>query len=884
MNKTTSEIRQDFLKFFQNKGHIILPGSSLVPEDDSTLLFTNAGMNQFKEIFLGQKKINHSRVVTVQNCLRTGGKHNDLENVGYTSKHHTFFEMLGNFSFNDYFKEEAIQYAWELLTSKKWFNIPEDKLWVSVYKNDYESYKIWKNIIQIPPERIIRIGDKNNCKYNSDNFWQMGDTGPCGPSTEIFYNYSDKLIKNSLEFFKNEGNCFLEIWNIVFIEFNRISKTKIVHLPNKCIDTGMGLERISAVLQNVNSNYDIDIFQELIKNISMLTSIKDLNHVSLRIIADHIRSCAYIISDNIIPSNENRGYVLRRIIRRALRHGHKLGIKEKFFYKLVSTLIKVMGENSDILKKKKEKIKKILKMEEIQFSYTLDKGLKILDDEIKKANSNTLSGETLFYLYDTFGFPIDLTSDVCREKNIKIDYISYKLLKEKQKRESSRKNKFYKNYNNSIIVNDKCLFEGYNKHKTKSVVRYIFIKNQLVKKIMKNETGIIFLDKTTFYGESGGQIGDIGELYNKNSRFIVENTKRYGKSIGHIGKLIIGEIKVHDCISSQINQNYRHSIQINHSATHLLHAALRETFGDDVFQKGSLVSDTHLRFDFSCFKTIKTSHIQKIEHIINMKIRDNILIKAQMLNLEEAKKKKAMCLFENKYSSKVRTVFIKDFSIELCGGTHTKRTGDIGLFKIFSQSSVSSGIKRIEAKTGQKAIAYLHEKDNNIQDISFLLNCNSACIKDKITKLINKTKQLENKIIDFQNKENAKNIKKLVKNANEIKGIKFISHIFHNYEHKLLRTIVNQLKKELKNIVIILVNIIDNHFTIVIGVSKNLINHITAKNIINIIMKKIKGNGGGKEEIAEGGGINTKKLPIILNSMQSWINVKLKNKDDFLIY
>ncbi|QCI22256.1 alanine--tRNA ligase [Buchnera aphidicola] len=881
MNKTTNEIRQKFLNFFERKGHVILPSSSLIPHNDSTLLFTNAGMNQFKEFFLGQKKICYPRIATAQHCLRTGGKHNDLDNVGYTSKHHTFFEMLGNFSFSDYFKKEAIEYAWELLTSKNWFNIPKNKLWISVYKDDYETYEIWANIIQIPTERIIKIGDKNQSKYNSDNFWQMSDTGPCGPSTEIFYDYGDKPITNSVEFLENKNDRFIEIWNIVFIEFNRISKTKIVSLPNKSIDTGMGLERISAVLQNVNSNYDIDIFQELIKKVALFSCVKDLNNISLKIIADHIRSCAYIIAEDIIPSNENRGYVLRRIIRRALRHGHKIGIKKRFFYKLVDVLIQVMGTSANILKEKKEQIEEILKTEEIQFYQTLDKGLKILNHELKKTKNTILSGETAFYLYDTFGFPIDLTADICRERNIKIDYINYKLLKEKQKKQSNIKNKFHKDYSNTVIINDTCLFEGYKKHKTASVIKHIFVKNQAVQEILINETGIIFLDTTTFYGESGGQVGDIGELYHKNSRFIVEDTKKYGNTIGHIGKIILGKMQINDNVYTKIDKNYRHSIQLNHSATHLLHATLRKIFGKNVHQKGSLVNSTYLRFDFSYSKPIKLSEIQEIEHIINMKIRDNILIKTKKLTLEEAKKKNAMCLFENKYDSIVRVVFINnDFSIELCGGTHTKRTGDIGLFKITSQSSISSGIKRIEAKTGQKAIDYLHEKDNNIKDISLILNCNQYHIKEKIHQIIKQTKELEKKIINFQQQESLDYVKTLIKHANDIKGIKFISNIFYNYEHKLLRIIVDKLKKELKKTIVILINIVKNRFTIIIGVTENLTNDVTAISIMNIIMKKIHGNGGGKKEIAEGGGINTKQLPMILNHIQLWINTQLKNKKE----
>ncbi|QCI23928.1 alanine--tRNA ligase [Buchnera aphidicola (Macrosiphoniella sanborni)] len=877
MNRTTSKIRQDFLNFFKEKKHIILPSSPLVPYNDSTLLFTNAGMNQFKEIFLGYKKTDYSRVATVQRCLRTGGKHNDLENVGYTSRHHTFFEMLGNFSFNDYFKKEAIEYAWELLTSQKWFNIPKNKLWVSVYHEDDETYQIWKDIIKIPSQRIIKIGDNNQNQYDSENFWQMGDDGPCGPCTEIFYDYGNN-INNTTDFFKNNNHRFIEIWNIVFIEFNRISKTNIIPLKKKSIDTGMGLERIASILQNVSSNYDIDIFQDLKKNISQLSKIKDLNHPSLQIIADHVRACAYIISDNIIPSNEHRGYVLRRIIRRALRHGHKIGIKDNFFYKLVSVVIKVMGDTSAILKQKQKKIEEILKLEETQFSYTLEKGLKILKFEIKKIHNNILPGETAFYLYDTFGFPIDLTADVCREKNIKIDYNEYELVKNKQKKQSIINQKFYKSYNDNIIINHTCTFEGYKKNHTKSLVKYIFVNNKSVKKILKNETGIIFLNTTPFYPESGGQIGDIGEIYNKNCSFIVKNTKKYGNSIGHFGTLLSGKIEIDQYIYTKINQNYRNAIQLNHSATHLLHAALRNILGEHVNQKGSLVTDNYLRFDFSYHPTIEIFQIQKIEHMINMYIRHNFLIKTQILSLEEAKKKNAIALFENQYNSIVRVVFINNISIELCGGTHTKRTGDIGVFKITSQSSIASGIKRIEAVTGKQAIYYLHKKDNYIKDLSIVLKCNNSDIKNKVENLKNRISCLENQIINLQKKEHTYYIKKLFKKCLDIKGTKFLTHIFYDYEHKFLRVIIDELKKTLEKTIIILVNVINNRFTFVIGITKNLLNYITAINIMEIIIEKTNGKGGGKKEIAEGGGIYTQKLIIVLNDIKSWIDEQLNKK------
>ncbi|QCI18934.1 alanine--tRNA ligase [Buchnera aphidicola] len=880
MKNTTNEIRQKFLKFFEKKGHTILPSSSLIPANDSTLLFTNAGMNQFKDFFLNTEKKKYSRITTAQRCLRTGGKHNDLENVGYTERHHTFFEMLGNFSFDDYFKKEAIMYAWELLTSKEWFNINKNKLWISVYKDDEETYNIWLNVIKVPAERIIRIGDKNNTKYNSENFWQMGDTGPCGPCTEIFYNYNIKKHYNSNDFLENKNEYFIEIWNIVFIEYNRISSTKLIPLKYKSIDTGMGLERIASVLQNVKSNYEIDIFQKLIHNISHFSNIKNLNNISLKIISDHIRSCIFLIYENIIPSNEHRGYILRRIIRRMLRHAYKIGIKKNFFYKIAPVLIEKLSENFKFLKEKEKKIKEILKIEEIQFSETLEKGLKILNTEINKTSNKKISGKTVFHLYDTFGFPVDLTLDICREKKIKVDLNSYYLEKEKQKKQSNIGNKFYENYNNIININDNCIFEGYKKNIITASIKYIYVNKNSVSSISEGEDGIIFLDKTSFYPESGGQIGDIGELYYKNSRFIVENTKKYGNTIGHIGKVIIGTFKINNVLYTKINKLHRHQIQINHSATHLLHSALRNILGEVVAQKGSLVTNTRLRFDFSYPKILNLSDIQKIENIVNTEIQKNNLIKAQNCSLEEAKKKKAIALFENKYDSIVRVVFIKNFSIELCGGTHTTRTGNIGLFKIIEHSSISSGIKRIEAITGFKAIKFLHDQENNIKNISISLKTKSTNIKEKIEKLIIKIKYLENKVNMLQAKENRYQIKKMIKNIENIKGAKLLINTFKNYDYQSLRSIIDQLKKDLKSAIIILINKNNDNFNIITGVTKDLIEQITALEIIKNFIQHTNGKGGGKKEIAEGGGcLNIINLSKILKIIKSWINSKLKNKN-----
>ncbi|CAL4323867.1 alanine--tRNA ligase [Buchnera aphidicola] len=879
MNKTTDEIRDAFLSFFKQKGHVIIPSSSLVPNNDPTLLFTNAGMNQFKDIFLGKKQSCHSRVVTSQHCLRTGGKHNDIENVGYTTRHHTFFEMLGNFSFNDYFKKEAIIYAWELLTSPQWFNIPKNKLWISVYTDDKESYDIWSKVIKISPNHIFKIGDINHVKYNSDNFWQMGDTGPCGFCTEIFYDCQENDIHDNDNILENKKKYLIEIWNIVFIEFNRISEKNLIPLPTKSIDTGMGLERITSILQNVFSNYKTDIFKKLIKSISKFSPVKDLNHTSFKIIADHIRACVFIIADNIIPSNEHRGYILRRIIRRALRHGHKLGIKENFFYKLVPDVIKIMSAKNKILNSKEKIIKKTLQIEEIQFTQTLDKGLKLLKKEIKNTKNNVFNGEIAFYLYDTFGFPIDLTADICNEKKIKIDYEKYKKAKENQKKKSSSINKFYKNYNESIIVNyhDTCFFQGYDQNNIQTIVKKIFIHNTEVFEINPNQKGIIFLDKTSFYGESGGQVGDIGQLYNEKSMFQVENTKKYGNTIGHIGYLISGKIIVNDHICSKINQTYRNSIQLNHTAIHLLHAALRYYLGNDVFQKGSFVNDQYLRFDFSYSNHIHLSQLQNIEKIVNMKIRDNILIKIKHLSLEEAKKKKALALFDYYNKSSVRVVFINDFSIELCGGTHTTRTGDIGYFKIISYSSIASGIKRIEAVTAEQAINYLHEKENDIQDISIILKSNSTTVKDSIKKLINKVNILEKKNDHLQKKENKYLIKQIIQQIEYIQEVKIIIQTLNKYDRQILRKIIEQLHKEIKIGIIILINIKNNNFVVMSTVSKNLTHRIQANNIIKEILKKTNGKGGGNHEIAEGGGVNIKIIPLALKYIKLWIKTKLLN-------
>ena len=679
MSKSTAEIRQAFLDFYHSKGHQIVESSSLVPNNDPTLLFTNAGMNQFKDVFLGIDKRNYSRATTSQRCVRAGGKHNDLENVGYTARHHTFFEMLGNFSFGDYFKHDAIQFAWELLTGENWFNLPKEKLWVTVYETDDEAFNIWADEVGVPRERIIRIGDNKGAPFASDNFWQMGDTGPCGPCTEIFYDHGDHIWGGPPGSAEEDGDRYIEIWNIVFMQFNRQSDGTMLPLPKPSVDTGMGLERIAAVLQHVNSNYDIDLFRTLIAETAKVTGATDLSSKSLRVIADHIRSCAFLVSDGVLPSNEGRGYVLRRIIRRAVRHGNMVGAKETFFYKLVAPLIDVMGSAADELKRQQSMVEQVLKTEEEQFARTLERGLAMLDDELSKLTGDTLDGDTAFRLYDTYGFPLDLTADVCRERNLKVDEIGFERAMEEQRRRARESSGFGADYNSMIRVDSASKFSGYDHNQQRSSVTALFRDGQAVDVLNAGEEGVVILNETPFYAESGGQVGDKGELTAQGVSFVVTDTQKYGQAIGHQGKVAQGSLKVGDSVEATIDEARRSRIRLNHSATHLLHAALRQVLGDHVSQKGSLVSDRNLRFDFSHFEAMKPEQIRQVEDIVNAQVRRNLPIETNIMDLDEAKAKGAMALFGEKYDESVRVLSMGDFSTELCGGTHARQTGDIGL-------------------------------------------------------------------------------------------------------------------------------------------------------------------------------------------------------------
>ncbi|HGN1674674.1 TPA: alanine--tRNA ligase [Proteus mirabilis] len=875
MSKSTAEIRQAFLDFFHTKGHQIVPSSSLVPNNDPTLLFTNAGMNQFKDVFLGLDNRPYSRATTAQRCVRAGGKHNDLENVGYTARHHTFFEMLGNFSFGDYFKHDAINFAWELLTGKEWFNLPKERLWVTVYATDDEAYDIWNKEVGVPAERIIRIGDNKGAPFASDNFWQMGDTGPCGPCTEIFYDHGDHIWGGPPGTPEEDGDRYIEIWNIVFMQFNRKSDGTMDPLPKPSVDTGMGLERITAVLQHVNSNYDIDLFRALIKSVAEVTNATDLANKSLRVIADHIRSCSFLVCDGVIPSNEGRGYVLRRIIRRAVRHGYMLGAKDTFFYKLVAPLIDVMAEAGKELKNQQEIVEKVLKTEEEQFARTLERGLQLLDEELEKLTGDTLAGETAFRLYDTYGFPLDLTADVCRERNIKVDEEGFELAMEEQRKRARESSGFGTDYNELIKVDSRSDFSGYDHNEQQGTINAIFHNGQTVTELKAGEEGIIFLDKTAFYAESGGQVGDKGLLIGKDSQFEVTDTQKYGKAIGHIGKVISGSFIVNHKINAVIDVARRDAIRLNHSATHLLHAALRQVLGTHVTQKGSLVNDKYLRFDFSHFEAVKPEQLREIEDIVNAQIRLNSPVVTELMDLEDAKQKGAMALFGEKYEERVRVLTMGDFSTELCGGTHAARTGDIGLFRIMSESGTAAGIRRIEAITGATAIESVHEQSDLISLVAHALKSGGSNLVEKIKTVQEKYRSLEKELQQLKDQQAAQESSSLGSQAKNVKGIKLLVRELNNVEPKMLRTMVDDLKNQLGSAIIVLSTISDGKVSLIVGVTKDLTAKIKAGELISFVAQQIGGKGGGRPDMAQAGGTDVEALPAALASVDEWVESHL---------
>ncbi|EEQ4633065.1 alanine--tRNA ligase [Escherichia coli] len=876
MSKSTAEIRQAFLDFFHSKGHQVVASSSLVPHNDPTLLFTNAGMNQFKDVFLGLDKRNYSRATTSQRCVRAGGKHNDLENVGYTARHHTFFEMLGNFSFGDYFKHDAIQFAWELLTSEKWFALPKERLWVTVYESDDEAYEIWEKEVGIPRERIIRIGDNKGAPYASDNFWQMGDTGPCGPCTEIFYDHGDHIWGGPPGSPEEDGDRYIEIWNIVFMQFNRQADGTMEPLPKPSVDTGMGLERIAAVLQHVNSNYDIDLFRTLIQAVAKVTGATDLSNKSLRVIADHIRSCAFLIADGVMPSNENRGYVLRRIIRRAVRHGNMLGAKETFFYKLVGPLIDVMGSAGEDLKRQQAQVEQVLKTEEEQFARTLERGLALLDEELAKLSGDTLDGETAFRLYDTYGFPVDLTADVCRERNIKVDEAGFEAAMEEQRRRAREASGFGADYNAMIRVDSASEFKGYDHLELNGKVTALFVDGKAVDAINAGQEAVVVLDQTPFYAESGGQVGDKGELKGANFSFEVEDTQKYGQAIGHIGKLAAGSLKVGDAVQADVDEARRARIRLNHSATHLMHAALRQVLGTHVSQKGSLVNDKVLRFDFSHNEAMKPEEIRAVEDLVNTQIRRNLPIETNIMDLEAAKAKGAMALFGEKYDERVRVLSMGDFSTELCGGTHASRTGDIGLFRIISESGTAAGVRRIEAVTGEGAIATVHADSDRLSEVAHLLKGDSNNLADKVRSVLERTRQLEKELQQLKEQAAAQESANLSSKAIDVNGVKLLVSELSGVEPKMLRTMVDDLKNQLGSTIIVLATVVEGKVSLIAGVSKDVTDRVKAGELIGMVAQQVGGKGGGRPDMAQAGGTDAAALPAALASVKGWVSAKLQ--------
>ncbi|MCR3756322.1 MAG: alanine--tRNA ligase/DNA-binding transcriptional repressor [Candidatus Westeberhardia cardiocondylae] len=875
MKKNISEIRQMFFDFFEKKNHKIITGSSLIPENDTSLLFTNAGMNQFKDIFLEKIIPTNKRVVTSQYCIRAGGKHNDLENVGYTTQHHTFFEMLGNFSFGDYFKNEAIQFAWELLTSKKWFNLSKDKLFVTIHEQDYETYNIWKNKIGIPDKHIFLTKNK---KYNSENFWKMGDTGPCGPCTEIFYNNHKNIKNNNLTTITNiNKNQYIEIWNLVFIQFNQKNNKTLIPLSTPFVDTGMGLERITSIIQKVYSNYDIDIFRKLIFSISQILKINNLNHKSLYVLADHIRSCSFLINYGITPSSEGRGYVLRRIIRRAIRHGYALGVKDIFFYKLLKPLISIMNDTNNQLKKKQLKIEKILRTEEKQFIYILKRGIHILKKKLKNTKKNTITGKVAFNLYDTYGFPIDLTIEICKEHKTKVDIEELKKIMKKKCKNTRKKNLTHFKNIESQINQKPTKFLGYKKKECQGKIITLLKNNQETKIIYEKEEATVILDKTSFYGESGGQIGDSGILQSNNGTiFEVFNTKKYKNGIfAHIGILKNGKLILGEKLNAKINVKKRNLIQSNHSSTHLLYATLKKVLDKNIQKKGSFINEKYLHFDFTYSKSINNKQIYQIENIINKHIKKNIPIITKIITLNEnnINKKNTIKSLYDKYGKKIRILIIKNISTEFCCGTHANKTGDIKIFHIISEYSIASGVRRIKAITGETAIKSFYEKRKLIDNINEIINNNDEKI------ILNKIQKLQNFYYKYKKEIQKSQLKKYLQtnilsnnNIKKINGIRILSKNINNIDTKKLRIIAKNLKNKEKNMIIILTTKKKEKIIIIVCVTNDLINQIQANTIIYKIIQKIDGKGGGKKDFAEGGGNNIISLQDILSELKILIS------------
>jgi alanyl-tRNA synthetase len=865
---TSSEIRGSFLEFFRKNGHAVLPSSSLVPGNDPTLLFTNAGMVQFKDVFLGKELRDYSRAATAQRCVRAGGKHNDLENVGYTARHHTFFEMLGNFSFGDYFKREAIHFAWNFITGT--LGIPKDRLWVTVFQEDDEAERIWTEEIGIDPTRCTRLGEKSN-------FWSMGETGPCGPCSEIFYDHGAEIAGGPPGSPDEDGDRYVEIWNLVFMQYDRASDGVMVPLPKPSVDTGMGLERVAAVMQGVHSNYDIDLFRALIRSAAEVTGTDDLESSSLRVIADHIRACTFLIVDGVVPSNEGRGFVLRRIIRRAIRHGHKLGQTQPFFHKLVPTLVREMGAYYTELVTGEARASQILAQEESRFAETLTTGMALLDAETAKLTSTVIPGETAFRLHDTYGFPLDLTADVARERGLTIDQAGFDAAMEAQRVRASAASKFGSEQRGSVKLSGKTEFLGYDRLNDTGVVTSLIFDGATVDALRPGQEGQVVLDHTPFYAESGGQIGDAGGLAGATARFTVRDTQKIGASFAHVGVLDAGELRVGDVVEAHVDRERRIAIALNHSATHLLHAALRKVLGLHVEQKGSLVAADRLRFDFSHTQALTPEELRRVEELVNSAIRGNSPVETRVMALDEAVAAGAMSLFGEKYESDVRVLSIGDFSMELCGGTHVERSGDIGLFKILSESGVAAGVRRVEAVTGKTAYEWVVHTEQVLRDIAAMLRGSRDDVDEKVRELVERSRRLEKELQQLKSKLASGQGGDLTSQAKDVGGIKVLAAQIDGADAKSLRDAVDQLKSKLGSSVVVLATVQDGKVVLVAGVSADLLTRMKAGEIAGAVAAQVGGKGGGRADFAQAGGSQPENLGRALAGVESMIRSRLSN-------
>jgi alanyl-tRNA synthetase len=871
----SAEIRSAFLNYFAQHGHEVVASSSLIPGNDPTLLFTNAGMVQFKDVFLGLDKRAYTRATSSQRCVRAGGKHNDLENVGYTARHHTFFEMLGNFSFGDYFKQDAIHFAWEFLTQT--MQLPPEKLWVTVYQDDEEAADIWLKQINVDPARFTRIGDKPGGKqYESDNFWSMGDTGPCGPCTEIFYDHGPNIPGGPPGTPEEDGDRYIEIWNLVFMQYNRDANGVMTPLPKPSVDTGMGLERLAAVMQGVHSNYEIDLFVNLIKAVAEATLCKDLNNNSLKVIADHIRSCSFLITDGVVPSNEGRGYVLRRIIRRAIRHGHKLGMKQPFFHKLVATLNAEMGEAYPELRKAKDHVSRVLLQEEERFAETLDQGMQILEQAISELKSKIIPGDVVFKLYDTYGFPADLTNDVARERGLTLDTEGFDKAMAEQRERARATKSFSVDYSHKIDVDTATEFTGYDHLSDPSEVLAIYKDGETAAQLKVGEAGMVILNRTPFYAESGGQVGDSGVLTSKTGQFQVTDTQKQGHDVfGHLGTVAEGVIKQGETVQAQVDSSKRQAIRYNHSATHLMHAALRKVLGEHVQQKGSLVQADRLRFDFSHFEPITAEQLKQIEELVNEHIRLNHEVETKLMAQDEAIKSGAMALFGEKYGDVVRVLRMGDFSTELCGGTHVSRTGDIGLFKITQETGTAAGVRRIEAVTGPGALYYIEQEERQLHEIVQLTKGKRDDVSDRVKQLIDRNRQLEKELEQLKGRLASSAGSDLASQAQEINGIKVLAAKLDGADVKTLRDTLDQLKNKLGSAAVVLATVQGDKVSLVAGVTKEQTKQIKAGELVNAVAQQVGGKGGGRPDMAQAGGTNPAALDAALASVADWVRNQL---------